>query len=58
MQELEKLMEKIKSWKQEGKNEEEIKELAKEEMLESFKNTAFNVCENKPLQMLKDKKWE
>ena len=58
MQELDKLMEQTKKWQLEGKSEEEIKTLAKEEMINTFKSTAFNVCENQPLQMLKDTKME
>ena len=58
MKELDELMEQTNKWLQEGKSEEEIKTLEKEEMVKTFKSTAFNVCENQPLQMLKDTKME
>ena len=53
MQVLALLVEKSKTWQQGGKTEEEIKELVKEEIIEVFKGTAFNVCENQQLQLLK-----
>ena len=51
-------MEETNKWQLEGKTEEEIKELAKEEMIKTFKSTACNVCKNQPLQMLNEAKME